>query len=702
MTDTNTKRERAIENAQQYVYARDAGHMDFVRKANRCLDYVDAYPDKQWDSAIASMLRAQGKPALTIGRVLPTLAVLMGEQAQNQVDVAFRATSGGNPETAEALDKLLLHVHHANSYVHVKGDVFDKGAITSRGFFDVRMNFDDNIKGDIKVTSPNPKNCVLDADASEYNPDEWNQVFQSWWSTPMNIGTTYDEGAGKELANRSQSAFMAGGADHLDYPVDGFGGQVGYQHLTSDPRFTTHRRFVRVIERQFKETRRVDHFIEPTTGEARAIPSTWDRERIQLVIQQSGVMVAPLKTQLLRWRVSADDLLLHDAIMAYEHFTLVPFFPYLIMGRTIGLVENLLGSQEGLNKARSQELAIINSVANSGWKIRDGALRNMSVQELEQRGAESGVVLALANVADAEKIAPNQVPTGLDRVTYKFDKDFEDQSNVGPGMRGNARADTSGKALEQQEGRGSVSQGRPMSNSVRTDHLVAERILSLAQRYYTDERALLVVGNDVRRTPSEVTINQVQPDGSILNDLTTGEYDVITSSVPAREQHEDTVFDQTVAMRELKVKVRDEVLVANSRLPNKQEVLDDLEPTEQEQRAQEIELEMAEAELDKIKTENMDRRASAVDKIARAKRTAMDDPNQSGQGGQENDGQIELLKLQLEREEMERRLALEERVAEEKMEIEREKMRRQARLDERKLNLQEKQARADAKKPRAA
>ena len=77
---------------------------------------------------------------------------------------------------------------------------------------------------------------------------------------------------------------------------------------------------------------------------------------------------------------------------------------------------------ELLNKVSSQELHVVNTTANFGWKVKRNALQNMSVGELEQRGAQTGLVLGLDELVNAEKIQPNQTPSGLDRISYKAEE----------------------------------------------------------------------------------------------------------------------------------------------------------------------------------------------------------------------------------------------------------------------------------------
>jgi hypothetical protein len=152
-------------------------------------------------------------------------------------------------------------------------------------------------------------------------------------------------------------------------------------------------RAIRVIERQHRVLDRQKHFVFQETGEVRPIPEDFDRNRIAWYVEKFGFGVMTKLVHRIKWTVVADNVLLHDEWSPYKHFTIVPYFPYFRHGRTIGLVENLLGPQELLNKVSSQELHVINTTANSGWKIRAGALANMAIEELEQRGAETGLVV---------------------------------------------------------------------------------------------------------------------------------------------------------------------------------------------------------------------------------------------------------------------------------------------------------------------
>ena len=232
----------------------------------------------------------------------------------------------------------------------------------------------------------------------------------------------------------------------------------------------------------------------------------------------------------IKWLVTADNEVLHEAWSPYKHFTVVPYFPYFRHGQTIGLVENLIDPQEYLNKVTSQELHVINTTANSGWKVKNGALTNMTIEELEQRGAETGLVVELEDMDGLEKIQPNQTPSGLDRFSYKAEEHIKSISGVTDYQTGNAREDVSAKAVAMNQNAGARNTAVPTDSLQRTDFILARNILDMVQEYYTEPRIMNITSNRLTGDTEEVSVNEPDPfTGAILHDLTIGEYDVIVS-----------------------------------------------------------------------------------------------------------------------------------------------------------------------------
>lgn len=568
MTDTSYMHDKARENWLRYVYCRDNGHLQYIRKADRCDNF---FAGLQWNELDLMALRETRRPAITINKIISTLATIFGEQIQNRMEVSFRPKSGAPAENADVLNKVWMSIGDNNQLPWVRSDVFADGLIGSRGFYDARIDFSDNMFGEVRITKLNPKNVVVDPDAEEYDPDTWNDVFITKWLTPMDIELLYDKSAAEELRDRTASSYLWG-FDSIERTRDRFSGpyQVGmYDRTVSNDQ----RRYIRVLERQFHELVKANIFVDPVNGDTREVPEGWDRNKIALVAQKYGLQVIKKMVKKIRWRSTADNLVLHDEVSPYKHFTPVPFFPFFRNGKTIGVVENLLGPQELLNKTTSQELHVINTTANSGWKLKAGALKNMSVEELEERGAETGIILELDDINSAEKILPNNMPNGLDRLSYKAEEAIKSISNVSDSMQGFDREDVAAKAIQAKTQRGSVNFSKVMDNLERTDWLLTRNVLALIQSYYTEERVINITHDYPTAEPETVTINQMSPEGEILNDLTLGEYDVVVTSAPFRATLEDSQFDQAVAMKQLGIAIPDDVLIENSRLQRKTELL---------------------------------------------------------------------------------------------------------------------------------
>lgn len=692
-----TNKQKADENYERYIYARDNGHLKFIEKAKRCEEFLAGV---QWADADLQTLAAAGRPAITINKILPTMASIWGEQLDNRADVAFRSKKDGNDETATALTKTWMHIASANRFDWLEADVFEDGGVTSRGFYDIRMSFDDNIFGEVQITKLNPLNVMIDPDAEEYDPDLWKEVFTTKWLSLDDIRRIYGDSASRELKSKAKSAYMLG-YDFIDQRHDTFGGDT---HRVADD-MGEHRRRLRVIERQFKEHVMAEHFVDMHTGDTRRVPEGMEREKIQLIMEQFEVGIIKRKAEVIRWRTSIDDIMLHDEESPYKHFTPVPYFPFFRRGRTIGMVENLLDPQEVYNKAVSQELHVINTTANSGWIIEDGNLQNMTIPELEERGAETGLVLVVKKKDGVDKIHPNQVPTGLDRVSYKAAEDLKEVGMVSDSMRGMDRADVAAKAIMAKQAQGSSNFAKPLDNLTRTRHMVARNVLDLLQTFYTEERVLQITGGGLAQETEEITINQMTPEGRIANDLTVGEYDIVITTVPARNTFEESQFQEAVQLRELGVAIPDHVLVEHSHLNRKAEIAKEIkelngggEPTEAQQRIQELEIQLKELEAAKEDATRKKIESETALNLVRAQKTAEEDPNpqQAQQGGGDDmaalNGEIAkreqaLNQLQVDLYEINEKMAiargeltLKERQHEDEMQLERDKLASQERL----------------------
>lgn len=641
---------KAQEQWIRYAYARDIGHLNFVRKANRCEDYVDS---KQWDENDKALLDAVKRPALTINKVLITMASVWGEQIETRSEISFRPRTGAPTGNAEVLTKLFRFISDQNQLNWLRSEVFADGSVTSRGYYDVRLDFDKNVSGDVYITKLNPKNVLPDPDASEYDPETWGDVIVTSWMTADDIALYYNKEDADILRQRSESAWIYG-FDSIDDGLDRFGGNSAIiANLSSDLRAQS--RNIRVIERQHRELVKRKYFVNPRTGQKLPIPDDYTRDEIALVATQGNLLVTEDLGKRIKWTVTADDFVLHESWSPYNHFTVVPYFPVFRYGRTIGLVENLLDPQELLNKTLSQELHIVNTMANSGWMVRANSLTNMTLEELEEVGARTGLVLEVNGEPgkDIVKIQPNQIPSGLERISFKAEGFIKSISGRGDSVMGLDRADVSGKAIGEKKESSDATLRKALDNLERSDWLLARNILDIIQQYYTDPRILNITKDDLTGEVESVSVNMPDPaSGEVLNDLSLGAYDIVVVSQSAKRTLEESQFEQGIGMRELGIMIPDKFLILNSNLQDKSKIVAEMEKAAASPAAQleeKTKLLAMQLEVANLKAQAASEEAEALHKRAKtAKEMAETAVVAKEAGGQDNEMEIEAAKAQQE------------------------------------------------------
>ena len=603
----------AAENWRQYVRARDSGHLEYCERADKCDRF---YRGDQWDDFDKRKLEAQGRPAITINTILPTINTVLGEQAAKRAKAAFRPRRNGDPQVATALTKLVMQIMSNNKFDYRESEVFADGLIIERGYFDVRMSFDDHMLGDVSIGTLDPRDVLLDPDGQDYDPKSWRQVTVTRWKSIDEI----EQDFGREKADSLRG--VAASAD--DYGYDSmrfvkenrFGTSESWSDDSgSDDDDSRSIRKIRVIERQYYRYVPTVHFVTQT-GDLRPVPETWTEEKAKQFAQINDLGLFKKMARKVRWTVTADKVLLHDSWSPYASFTVIPYFCYFRRGKPFGMVTNLISPQEQVNKIASQELHIVNTTANSGWVFESGSLVGMTGDDLVERGAETGLVLEVAPGRNPPaKIQANNIPTGLDRIGLKSQNNIREISGVSEAMMGVDTPEVSGVALENKERRGQIQIQKPLDNLARTRQMVYEKVLELVQQFYTEERTIQITHEWQPGEPQEeLNINQPTAEGTILNDLTLGEYDVIVSTIPAHETYDDLMFAEVLQLRNVGVGIPDHHVVKHSHLPNRDELAEEIaqingfgKPTPEEmemaQIQQQLALAMQQAELGKLQGE---------------------------------------------------------------------------------------------------
>jgi len=631
MTTSNDKTPlgKANKNRERFVYAKDRGHDKFIDKYNICdkfaFPFVDGYRSGQWEDKDLKFLQEVNRPALTINKIKPVILTMLGEYIRNRAEIKFIPATGGTPQIAEAITKLDIHISKEQKLRRKELTLVLEGLICSRAYYDVRIDFDDNFRGEVRVDVPNAKNVIPDPDSDSDDPDDWNDVILVSHQTIQDIEQNYGRAKANKVKDFGETITTADRDEDFDEP-NSFGDRETHEGTNAHLADESTRKLYFVIERQYRSLENTDFFVNQVTGDERRVPVDWEQDDIDEVLaSDENIQVERKRAQVIRWTVSTGSVLLHDAVSPYDAFTIVPFFPMFFRGKTLGPVEDMIDPQRNYNKLRSQELHIVNGTANSGWKVKQGALKNMRTEDLATEGSKTGVVFELDELDNIERIDPTQIPQGLDRISSKADSDIGTVSGIQDEARGIARADVAGKAIDARQQAVSQSFAPYMESLIFTREKLHSRILKLVQKYYDDERTLVITTGGLNPQTETLDVNTPDPEtGEIQNDLTLGEYEVAITSTAQRDSHQNAQFEELKEMQEQGIPIPPHMFLENSSLDRKEELAEELRaaagtatPSEEERQLQ---LEQQQLEMEEQRAQIAARRAAAALSQARAQK----------------------------------------------------------------------------------
>lgn len=610
-TITTPQDEQAIAKAQWdlFRFSCDNGHAAYVDDARRNYRYFKGNGGQWSDDDRDYMEAVQGRKALEINQILPAVETAVGEQIASRADLCFKPAKGqASADTAEVLTRLGMHILEQNHYHRAEKQIWKDGLIKRRGYLDVRMTYEGNLRGEIKVSTVDPLCVVPDLFATSYDPKEWGGLMITSWLTADEIEGMYGAKARKKVEQEHHwgdrkpldQEFVEGrNRDDRRY---GFGttDSSGWFYQYEDDSHNLKR--YRVIERQHYKMTLQWHYVDPKSGDTEAVPSDMDLTEAREFAQVNRLLLTRINARELFTTVTTRYSVLFDGPSPDKTPTLIPFFYLFDYGDTLGMVDNAISPQDMLNKSLSCELHYLTTVSNSGWMVEEGSLVNMTVRDLEKKGMKSGFVVEYKkNSGPPQKIQPNTVPTGMDRMGEKGEHYIKTTTGMSDAEQGMNSPEVSGIAIQAKQWQGKLQLADPLDNLEMTRRLLGRKLLELIQLNYTAERIYKVMDRDDYGNEQErnLIINQVDPAGNIINDVTLGEYEVVVSSQPTAATYQESQAIQILEMRKVGVNIPDDEVVLRSNLSKKEDLARKMSGAPDNGMA-DLQLRMLEAKLEEV------------------------------------------------------------------------------------------------------
>lgn len=551
----------------------------------------------QWESQEKNYLASQGRNALVFNRVRRNIKMVTGKERNSRHSLIAQPIENADEDGASVLTSAMLWASQAENMANTMSDAFEGCLKTGINLLELSMDFtDDPVNGDIKLARIPFNQFLLDPRMQARDLSDCEYILQR-----------------RLLSRDAAKALLPFRADEIDR-IQGKGSDgkfSGMQQFAAGRQKAT----LKYDQMWMRKFRHVKMLIDQETGEMRELDmKNVSKDRLKIFLREMpNLQVVDKQVPTVELNVFVENQLMfsgddpagigdfpHTPVMAFwdpeytsNHSSFgsgTPgsddynsFFNQNQSGdfslKLQSLVRCSRDPQTEANKRRSKMLDIIDSQVNTGWQAKEGAVVNP--KDMYQSG--QGKVIWMkdeAQMLDAQKIQPPDIPAGLFNLSQMMDQDITEIAGVTDellGMQDDSNMQMSGVLAKLRQGAGLTVLQDLFDNYRLSQQVVGKKMVKMMQSNWSAQKLQRITNQEV---PEEFFSSGF------------GKYDVTVQEAMETPSQRALAYAQMVQAKQLGVNIPDEVLIDYMPITDKRAIREAVEA--QNQRAQQIEQEALE------------------------------------------------------------------------------------------------------------
>jgi hypothetical protein len=493
------------ENISLYKEAKEY-EKESVKKATESEEF---YRGEQWSKESKNELKSKKRAALTINEIESKIDLLSGYHRSNRTDIKYIPVEDGDAKIAEMLTIVAKNVLDQCNFESEENDVFDDMLIPGRGNYDIYVDYDSNIRGDIKIERF-PWDNIYYGPHIKRDASDCEYIVKWKWYSKAKIEQLFPDVADKltsevETYNERDDLHHNPGEGYTD-PDE------SWEYSPDVDLVNIQRKEFKMLEIWRKEYHR-EYVAVNVEDDFYFNAESWNESDVNAIKTIPGFTVISRVAQKIRVVKTASKTLLDDDYpeLVWDDFYTIPVYAKKRGKEWWGKVEAAKDAQRENNKRHSQLIDIANKVATYGW-FYDGSTfsKPSDMQNFKNNSSSPGFIAEIQDV----KRPPVQTegvtfPKELAAIMAIESQKIKDVMNVNIAMSGQSSGDQSGAALELQKQQGLLGNEFLFDNQTLSKRKLARLLLLMIQKVYTPDRIYRVLQNQTQK-------NQVQIQGQPL------------------------------------------------------------------------------------------------------------------------------------------------------------------------------------------
>lgn len=498
-----------------------------------------------WTQEDANKLIDKGINPLTINRIFPVLNLIYGNYIRNQKDIVAKGRTKHDNELAQVASEGIQLVIDQNGGTSIQREAFHHSIITGFGCVYTGFNSDPR-KENISLRHIPWYAIFWDPYADPwFNINNCRYVFTAEWKDVENLKMFFPDEAKdidevcREIADgpAAESYLPGGDIDDVGMLVENY-----KKLLSAGDWVNTERKRVRPIEMWYTTVEPVWFGLMPD-GRALELDKYPINEQYQIVQAAREVVKAHIKK--MHVATFLGRLLLQDVPSPFPHseYPHTSFVGYLDrFNFPYGIPRQIKEQNMEVNKRRSMALALMNSRRVT---TEEGAAEDLNAVHREANRLDGFIMMKKGkmdrvHIQELSELAAPQID-----MMRQSEQEIQEIVGANDEALGYDTPPQSGVALEKKRQFSATVTLSLMENAFRSQKLLGEKILSLIQNTWTEEKVLRVIDR-LSGVEKFIEINKrIQTEVGtieIKNDITQARFDLVVTT----KEISDTMRDKNL------------------------------------------------------------------------------------------------------------------------------------------------------------